>query len=70
MDRFVPLSEVTLITGMSRSTIYDYVAAGIFPRPAKIGTASRWSRQEIADWMNARLSERNSSTEDRAQAAA
>jgi predicted DNA-binding transcriptional regulator AlpA len=37
--------------GFSRATIYRRVAAGVFPRPVKIGGSTRWLRREIDAWL-------------------
>lgn len=43
------------ITGLSRSTIYDLMAKGQFPRPVKLtGRAVAWPESKIADWLASR----------------
>jgi prophage regulatory protein len=59
-DSLLDLPQVRAATKLSRSTVYQKIAAGSFPAPAKIGRSSRWSRQEIEGWIAAKLSERNS----------
>jgi prophage regulatory protein len=61
-DRFIPLSEVKWLTGIGKTTIYQLVSSGQFPRPIKIGgTASRWSLRDVQKWQNAcRKSAQNS----------
>ena len=49
------LPQVKEITGLSRSTIYNWITVGRFPRPAKLGPRSvAWVREEIETWVNAR----------------
>lgn len=45
------------ITGLSRSTIYDLMSKGQFPRPVKLtGKAVAWPESAIADWLESRQS--------------
>lgn len=50
-DRYLKLKRVLEVTDLSRPTIYREIKAGRFPKPVKIGTASRWSANEIADYI-------------------
>lgn len=44
--------DVQHITGLARSTIYDLMARGEFPRPVKLtGKAVGWPESKIADWL-------------------
>ena len=52
------LKKSTSLSGLKRSQIYALAAKGGFPRPAKLGSASRWSRHEVEAWVAARLAER------------
>jgi prophage regulatory protein len=46
---------VEAVTGLSRSTIYDLMAKGAFPRPVKLtGKAVAWPESAIADWLESR----------------
>ncbi|WP_417604924.1 helix-turn-helix transcriptional regulator [Primorskyibacter flagellatus] len=41
-------------TGLSRSTIYDWMNKGMFPKPVKLGTRLvAWRENDIETWMNA-----------------
>lgn len=41
-------------TGLSRSTIYDWMNKGMFPKPVKLGTRLvAWRENDIEAWMNA-----------------
>ena len=43
--------DVERLTGLSRSTIYEMMANGEFPRPVKIGRrAVAWRESDIAGW--------------------
>jgi len=57
-DRFETLRYVSTVTGLKTSAIYKRIKSGSFPKPIKLGYASRWSRREIQDWMSARKEER------------
>lgn len=52
--------EVEAITGLSRSTIYQYMQSGMFPRPIRLGAkAVGWLESEVHAWIEARTAERN-----------
>lgn len=54
--RFLRLKEVLAICGKSRSSIYDAIKRGEFPRPVKLGeNSSGWIDTEIEDWMRGRI---------------
>lgn len=46
--QYIKLSEVGNLTGLSRSTIYRLPD---FPQPKRFGASSRWSLQEVLDWI-------------------
>ncbi|MBX3496646.1 MAG: AlpA family transcriptional regulator [Parvibaculum sp.] len=47
--------EVERITGLGRSTIYDWMSKGMFPRPVKLGSrAVGWRERDIAAWLDTR----------------
>jgi prophage regulatory protein len=47
--------QVEATTGLSRSSIYDMMKKGEFPRPIRIGKrAVAWSESAIADWLATR----------------
>ena len=49
-----------MVTGLPRSTIYDRMSEGTFPKPVKIGPqAVGWLEDEIAAWVEAKISERD-----------
>jgi prophage regulatory protein len=54
--RFLRLHEVLRICGRSRSSIYDAISKGEFPRPVKIGAnSSGWIDAEIEAWIRSRI---------------
>jgi prophage regulatory protein len=46
--RLMRLNEVMEVTGLARSTVYKYVAAGQFPEPVSLGGRSvAWVGEEV-----------------------
>lgn len=44
--------------GLSRSSIYELVSAGKFPRPISLGARTvGWLESEINDWIEQRIAE-------------
>ena len=56
-DRFLKLPEVKYRTGLSRSTIYLYMAQKNFPAQICIGgrRAVGWLESEIEDWLQQQI---------------
>jgi prophage regulatory protein len=59
-----PSNEPTLLrrpqveqrTGLSRSSLYEYIKDGRFPPPVPLGPrAVGWLESEVSDWINARV---------------
>ena len=50
-ERLVNLDEVEKITGFKSSYIYSKIGKSEFPKPIKIGTASRWRESEVQAWI-------------------
>jgi prophage regulatory protein len=60
---FLRRSAVEARTGLSRSSIYDRIAAGEFPKPVPLGGRSvGWVEAEIREWQKARIAERGRKT--------
>ena len=58
------LEGVKTRTQLSRSTIYDGVQKGTFPRPVKLGPrAVGWLENEIEEWLVACVENRDSGEE-------
>lgn len=58
--RFIRLKEVMHVTGLGRSSIYNYMAEGRFPKTVSLGgRAVAWVESEVQDWMLGRISGRN-----------
>lgn len=49
--RFIRLKEVLVICGKSRSSVYDAIKKGHFPKPVKLnGRSSAWVQSEVEQW--------------------
>lgn len=58
--RVLRMKMVVEITGLARSTVYKYIAEGIFPKPITLGGRSvGWVESEVFAWIQARVAERN-----------
>jgi prophage regulatory protein len=55
--------DVERATGLKRSTIYDMMADGRFPKPIPLGAGRKggvgWLESEIASWQAERIAERD-----------
>lgn len=45
------ITDIAVLTRLSRSTIYRLIGCGRFPKPLKIGRASRWRAADIDAWI-------------------
>lgn len=51
-DKHLRRRAVEEKTGLSRSTIYDLMARGAFPRPVRLtGRAVAWPESAVAEWL-------------------
>jgi prophage regulatory protein len=58
--RILRLPEVQNRTGKSRSSVYEDVEAGTFPKPIPLGKrAVGWIEDEIDSWIDTRVAERD-----------
>ncbi|MNF63729.1 Prophage CP4-57 regulatory protein (AlpA) [compost metagenome] len=58
--KILRLKDVIDITGLSRSTLYLYIAEGRFPKPVSLGDRCvGWVESEVHDWILARIAERD-----------
>ena len=59
MDRILRRPAVEARVGLSRSTLYDMMRAGKFPRPVPLGMKSvGWLESDISNWIAERVAER------------
>ena len=57
-DTLLPITLVTKKVGLSKSTLWKQVKAKEFPQPIKIAGATRWSENEIDEWIEAKKANR------------
>ena len=54
-DKFLRIRAVTVLTGLSRTSIFRYERAGNFPRRRRLGTnAVAWLESEVREWIGSR----------------
>lgn len=54
-EKLVRRTEVENMTGLSRSTIYDWMKSGDFPKPVRLGTRLvAWRESELSEWLSQR----------------
>lgn len=58
-ERLLTLDGVIRFTGLSIPTIYRHIRCGEFPKPIKLGRASRWVESELIAWLEAKKAERD-----------
>lgn len=56
--RLLRMRDVSYQLSMSEAWIYRLIAAGQFPKPIKIGQASRYRQSDVDAWVADRLAER------------
>jgi prophage regulatory protein len=67
MQKILRRREVESLTGLARSSIYELVAAGKFPKPIKLtGRSVGWVESEVTDWLSGRIKLRDSEQSRRA----
>lgn len=60
MSRLLRRKQVEDLTALSRSSIYDKVSKGEFPRPVSVGPRSvRWLATEVEAFINDRVAMRD-----------
>lgn len=61
MQRLLRLPQVIERTSLRRSTIYEMMGNGSFPKPIKLNRRSNgWIESEVSGWVEARIAERES----------
>lgn len=53
-ERILRQRDVTTLTGLGRSAIYDRMAAGTFPKAFRLGGAQAvgWKLSEVQEWID------------------
>lgn len=66
-NRVLKRPEVIQLTGLSKSTLYDRIASGEFPKPIKLGGPNSrsvgWPESIVNDWIEARMTEAGHNSE-------
>ena len=58
--RLLRLSEVREITRLSKSSVYNYMSEGTFPKSISLGTRSvAWLASEVNLWIENRINQRD-----------
>ena len=52
--KLLKMKEVIEKTGCGKTKIYAMIKEEEFPRPYKIGSASRWRLDEVENWIKTR----------------
>lgn len=59
MQKMLRFPQVQELTGLTRSTIYEMMFRGEFPKQVKVGPRSvAWVQAEVEEWLSTRLAQR------------
>lgn len=59
-EEFLRLKQVKSLIGLCRSSIYNKINEGTFPRPVRLGPQSvAWLQSEVQLWMSERIADRD-----------
>lgn len=56
-DQFIDMKFITRFTGLSDKWFYKLIQNGAFPKPIKLGSASRWLKSDLEEWLQVRIDE-------------
>ena len=62
LRRLIRIKAVVTLTGLSKSYIYDLRNKGLFPQSIQLvpsGSSVAWVEQEVLDWIDSRIKERD-----------
>ena len=55
-NKFIRLDQVKSMTGLSKSTIYDWMGKGTFPKQISLGPrVVAWSEQAVKTWIQTQI---------------
>jgi prophage regulatory protein len=54
-QRLIRLPQVKFMVGLGRSSIYDKIKKGDFPKQIKLGRSSGWVEAEIQTWISEQI---------------
>ena len=61
-QKLIRLKSVLMLTGLSRSYIYDLCKRDLFPKSIQLvpgGSSVAWVEQEVLDWIESRIQSRD-----------
>ena len=56
-DEFIDMKFITRLTGLSEKWFYKLIQEGVFPKPIKMGRASRWLKSDLEEWLQAKIND-------------
>jgi predicted DNA-binding transcriptional regulator AlpA len=56
-DQMVDMKFITAFTGLTDKWFYRLIKEKKFPKPIKLGRASRWFKSEVEKWLEERIEE-------------
>ncbi|HHJ4474627.1 TPA: helix-turn-helix transcriptional regulator [Citrobacter freundii] len=56
-DEFIDMKFITRLTGLSDKWFYKLIQEGVFPKPIKMGRASRWLKNDLEEWLQAKIND-------------
>ena len=56
-DEFTDMKFITRLTGLSDKWFYKLIQEGVFPKPIKMGRASRWLKSDLEEWLQAKIND-------------
>lgn len=60
MPKYLRRQAVSERYGLPRSTLYELISKGLFPKPVRLGArAVAWSVEELEAWERARMAARD-----------
>ena len=56
-DEFIDMKFITRLTGLSDKWFYKLIQEGVFPKPIKMGRASRCLKSDLEEWLQAKIND-------------
>lgn len=56
-DEFIDMKFIARLTGLSDKWFYKLIQEGVFPKPIKMGRASRWLKSDLEEWLQAKIND-------------
>lgn len=56
-DSLIDMKFITTFTGLTDKWFYKLIKEKKFPKPIKLGRASRWFKSEVEQWLKERIEE-------------